>query len=87
MVWSGGLQSIDTLIVTLVVIAVVGYIAASGCSLAAANKSTKNRRNRPVPFARIVQDNKACFKKSGKVCLSLLHCMQIYTMPELLTAI
>ena len=61
-VWSGELKS-DALIVAIVVVAVVGYVAASGRS------ASKNRsvRNKPVPFRKILQGNIFPLGKNGKV--------------------
>ena len=60
--WSGELKS-DALIVAIVVVAVVGYVAASGRS------ASKNRptRNKPVPFRKILQGNVIPLGKNGKV--------------------
>ena len=61
--WSGELKS-DALIVAIVVVAVVGYVAASGRS-ASKNRSMKNK---PVPFRKILQGNVIpSGRKNGKV--------------------
>lgn len=65
--WSGELKS-DALIVAIVVAAVVGYVAATGLSASPAAKK-RFKRNKPVPFRKILQGNIVQLDKSGKVCL------------------
>ena len=60
--WIGELKS-DALIVVIVVVAVVGYVAATGRSPATKKRS---KRNKPVPFRKIVQ-GKIQLDKSNKV--------------------
>jgi hypothetical protein len=63
--WSGAELKSDALIVAIVVVAVVGYVAASGRS---ASPAAKNRRNtEPVPFRKVLQENVIQSGKNGKV--------------------
>ena len=60
--WTGELKS-DALIVAIVVVAVVGYVAATGRSASPAAK----KRNKPVPFRKIFQGNIIQSDNTGKV--------------------
>jgi hypothetical protein len=66
--WSGELKSDALIVAILVVIAVVGYVAASGRS-ASRSPAAKNKpgRNKPVPFRKILQGNIIQSGKNGKV--------------------
>ena len=68
--WSGELKS-DALIVAIVVVAVVGYVAAATGRSASPAAKKRSRRNKPVPFRKIPQGNSIQLNKSGKVLLCL----------------
>ena len=59
--WTGELKS-DALIVAIVVVAVVGYVAAMGRST-----SPTAKKNKPVPFRKILQGGITQSDNIGKV--------------------
>jgi hypothetical protein len=54
------------IVAIVVVIAVVGYVAAAGRSASPAAKD-RSRRNKPVPFRKIFQENIQSGTDNGKV--------------------